>query len=217
MKYIDKRSYSIEEVAKYINSNSSSIMVFQTKNSNNPQKPLHQYWSDIKSPIDGRKLTSVKGYYVSTNGDEECVYAEFCDEYGMRYCYVKHPGKSISYQMKEDGVWDDCNNALINKYQSTKVGGSIFMEDLTKLNYDSVKEFNEAIEAFIEAIKRECGRMETGISSCQRHLQDEQSKLILRKANAAVLRIKDCVDPAVKINQKLVELLEALSSYGISN
>ena len=159
MSNINKSNHSAAEVAQYLGVPESSISVRYAKDANNTSKALHEHWSSITHPTTGKSLSSVKGYYVG----EKCVYAEYADSRGTSYCYIQQPGKSVSSQMAADQGGSSSGKVNCSS------GTTVCSNDLTQLNYASLKMLEQALEQFISQIKRECDSMKSCISDCRRY------------------------------------------------
>lgn len=89
------------------------------------------------------------------------------------------------------------------------------MSDLTQLDYSSLKEFEEALNAFLTKVSHQCDKMESGITYSRTYMKDESSAQILRKSNDVVNRIRDCIAPAKKIDEKVLDILGELDHLTI--
>ena len=103
--YINRNSYTPEEIAQSLGVYSRELSVAYSKDSS---KIYHELSDHIFHPKTGEKLKAVKGYYISKgNGQEECVYAEFVDDKGVYFSYTKCMGDSVLSQMRKDGIFED--------------------------------------------------------------------------------------------------------------
>ena len=89
------------------------------------------------------------------------------------------------------------------------------MSDLTQLDYSSLKEFEEQLNAFLTKVSHHCDKMESGITYSRTYMKDESSAQILRKSNDVVNRIRDCIAPAKKIDEKVFDILGELDHLTI--
>ena len=203
MSNINKSNHSPAEVARYLGVPESSISVRYAKDANNTSKALHEHWSSITHPTTGKSLSSFKGYYVG----EKCVYAEYADSSGTPYCYIQHPGKSVSSQMTADQ--GASSNGKINC--SSGAGVTACSNDLTQLNYTSLKILERALEQFISPIQRECDCMRSCIAECQPFLRDQISQdEFVNKSYKIVEDIEETIAPTKRTKDKVSELLAEL-------
>lgn len=86
------------------------------------------------------------------------------------------------------------------------------MDDLTQLDYGSLKDFSDALETFKSKVIHQCDKMESGIVYCQSYMKDESSNQILQKANKVILDIRACIDPTIKLNQKILDIISVLET-----
>lgn len=201
MSNVNKTNHSPAEVARYLGVPESSISVRYAKDANNTSKALHEHWSSITHPTTGKSLYSVKGYYVG----EKCVYAEYADSSGMSYCYIQHPGKCVSSQMTADQ--GTSSNGKVN----CSSGVTACSNDLTQLNYTSLKILEQALEQFISQMQRECDCMKSCIAECQPFLRDQISQdEFLNKSYKVVEDIEETIAPTQKTKDKVSELLAEL-------
>lgn len=201
MSNINKSNHSPAEVARYLGVPESSISIRYAKDANNTSKALHEHWSSITHPTTGKSLSSVKGYYVG----EKCVYAEYEDSSGTPYCYIQHPRKSVSSQMTAD------QGASSDGKANCSSGATACSNDLTQLNYTSLKILEQALEQFISQIQRECDCMKSCIAECQPFLRDQISQdEFVNKSYKVVEDIEETIAPTQKTKDKVSELLVEL-------
>ena len=86
------------------------------------------------------------------------------------------------------------------------------MSENIQLDQRSLEEFLDALYQFKRGMSHQCDKIESGITFSKTFLKDEASIRILEKANAIVWRIRDCIDPASKMLEKVQELLIDIKS-----
>lgn len=123
---------------------------------------------------------------------------------------LKQPNEVISF------VPTDVPQEIIDKHtlklSTESLDGRLTMDDLTQFDYSSLRDFSDALEEFIKTITHQCDKMESGITYSQNYMKDESSGQILRKANQVVMDIRACINPTVKINQKILDIIETLET-----
>ena len=85
-------------------------------------------------------------------------------------------------------------------------------DDLTKLNSSELRQFADALETFKKNIEERCDHMENGMNSCSKYMKDEISRQLLRKSAQAVAEIRECLNPATLLLEKVYEMINALES-----
>ena len=75
--------------------------------------------------------------------------------------------------------------------------------DNTRMDLQSVKAYEAALEAFVSNVRKRCSNMHTGISSAKSFMKDETSQQILTKSESAVQAIENCLPSA----ERLLELV----------
>ena len=203
---LNSGSQSLKDVAEFTRQNEYKITTHYAKYANNPKMPLHDAHAFLHGGT-GKVLYPICGYYTMINGKEECIYSEYSDETGHRYYYVKEPGKSIQDQYNEDRQSKMAPNDATNSQHS---GGRIMSEGLTEISLDDLEKLRNALETFIENIKHECRKMESGVSFCETSMRDEASKKLLSRTAELVEDIRRCVEPPTLILEKIVDAIRIL-------
>ena len=83
-------------------------------------------------------------------------------------------------------------------------------EGLTEISLDDLEKLRNALETFIENIKHECRKMESGVSFCETSMRDEASKKLLSRTAELVEDIRRCVEPPTLILEKIVDAIRIL-------
>ncbi len=199
---IEKNCYTISDVAQYLGISPNQLCVLYAKDKNNVQKGYHEFYESTKHPSTGETLNSTKGYYISNGSNQECVYAEYASASGQSFCYVKHPGQSVSKQIHSD------QNEI--KSNISNHGGEKSMSDLTKVDLRDLENFRDSLEEFRKVITHQCDKMESGISFGKSYMKDEQSDKLLKKCSGTVMEIRACLNPTNKLYTKVLDAIEVL-------
>ena len=195
MKNYSNNRYTMAEVANYLKIPVGDLSIRQAKDANKQNCMLFDYWDGLKNN-DGKQLKAICGYYR----DNTCVYAEFEDSVGRIYSYSPYSNKSVKQQIYEDGFTSRISEITIN--------GGRTVSNLTELNEESLKIFQDELQAFIDKVKQVCLKMESGINYCQTGMKDSQSQHILDDARRVINNIIDCIAPAVNTNEKILQLIQ---------
>ena len=75
---------------------------------------------------------------------------------------------------------------------------------MSTIDPKALKDFDGVLEAFISNITSACSNMETGITSCNRYMNDETSQRILAKSKEVINQIRTVLNPA----QNVLELIK---------
>lgn len=200
---IDNNTYSISEVASYLGVPASYISERWARTANNTAKALHEHLGNIRHPTSGINLSSVKGYYINNNGQDRCVYAEYSDANGKGYSFIEHHGKPVSSQIREDTILAHDLHHISTKRAEND-------DQLTKLNYTSLKIMEQSLDSFIQELISNCDEFETNLTFLQMYLKDDTSEQILKKSNSVTNRIKDAIQPAKILKDIVSNILKML-------
>lgn len=205
---LNRGSQSIKSVADFTGQNDYNITTHYAKYANDPKMPLHDGQAFWHNGL-GATLQPVCGYYTMINGKEECIYSEYSDEKGNRYYYVKEPGKSIRDQINEDRHGARATVDIIKNKDS---GGRTMSESLTEISLDDLERLRDALDTFVEDMKKACEKMESGVSFCGSSMKDEASEKLLSQASDLIEDIRKCIDPPVLVLEKVLDAIGILSN-----
>lgn len=81
----------------------------------------------------------------------------------------------------------------------------------------ALKSFEGVLDSFVNNVTNACSNMETGISSCNKYMNDETSQRILSKSSQAIEQIRAVFAPAQRILELVREELNHLSKEPPTN
>ena len=88
------------------------------------------------------------------------------------------------------------------------------MDNQTRWSLAEVNNYINALETFKSRIERSCTNLETGISSCQRHMLDEVSQKALQKGKKVAADIRECLNPIQRELIKMYDIKTHLTRTG---
>ncbi len=84
--------------------------------------------------------------------------------------------------------------------------------DTTRMDLASLKSYEAALDAFISNVKSRCSAMHGGIASGNAYMKDPTSQTILKKSEAAVQAIENCLPAACKLLELVREEIDHLNN-----
>ena len=228
--HLDGIAFSLKANEQQIRKN---LQVRKAKDAEKIGVPYHEH-GDIKHPSTGDTLQPVKGYYIGN----VCIYAEYQGADGTSYCYTAHRDASVSDQIRTDvssrNVYISTPPEAEHVYSSRNTPSQVSTVQVTqkiyteskvaslktvrsssdeniKLDSGSFKQTQDAVEAFIMSISRNCEELDRHVQSMKSHLKDDKSIELLKKALRVTVGIRTALEPAKKINSKLEFTIQEMS------
>ena len=85
-------------------------------------------------------------------------------------------------------------------------------DEITKLSLNELEKFASAVEYFKVGLEKRCSNMETGIQSCSKYMKDATSQHLLGNAAQTVAEIRECLNPAEAILEKVLYLIDLMQA-----
>ncbi len=86
------------------------------------------------------------------------------------------------------------------------------MSDMTQMDLQALNNFANALENFKQNVTAHCNTMESGIASCERYMQDVNSRKALLGGRQICIDIKASLNPAEMLLEKVRRMIQILNN-----
>jgi len=83
---------------------------------------------------------------------------------------------------------------------------------MTNMDLQALQSFASALENFKQNVEAHCNTLESGISGCQRFMQDDNSKQVLRDGQQVCVDIRACLNPTQMLLDRVRRVIQILNS-----
>ena len=83
---------------------------------------------------------------------------------------------------------------------------------MTSMDLAALRAFEGALEEFKRNVENHCATMESGISGCQRFMQDASSQKALRDGQQVCVDIRACLNPTQMLLERVRRVIGIMNS-----
>ena len=83
---------------------------------------------------------------------------------------------------------------------------------MTNMDLQALQAFARSLEDFKQNVESHCNTMESGISACQRFMQDASSQKALRDGQQVCVDIRACLNPTQMLLERVRRVINIMNN-----